>query len=46
MGSREQEDVFAEKGDQQGEMIEEINERDEDKELRMSQWDICGSPEG
>jgi len=27
-------------------MIEDINERDEDKGLRMSQWDICGSPGG
>lgn len=25
---------------------ERINERDEDEELRMSQWDICGSPGG
>lgn len=46
MGLREQGEVFGEKGDRQGRMIEEINERDEDKGLRMSQWDMCGSPGG
>lgn len=46
MGSQEQGEVFDEKGNRQGGMIKEINEWDEDKRLRMSQWDICGSPGG